>query len=586
MSLFFKTTFIVVCASLMSITCFAQGLRDLKISEIMYHPLDEGGISSSDLEFLELKNTGNEILNLKGVSISEAISFSFEEDCFLLPDSFSVIVSDSNSFHIRYPNVSVAGQYSGKLANSGEHIVLAALSDVIINFEYSDDLPWPVLADGSGFSLVPISDSSELEQGKADYWRNSSVINGSPGSDDDQPLLAYSDLWVNELLSHTDLPQLDAVEFFNAEEDTIDISNWYLSDSKSDVFKYKFPSNSKIAPGEFLVVDESDFNVGERGFRFNRSGDGVYLFSSNEHDELTGYSTGWKFDAQFNGVSFGRYTNGQGMNHFVSLKDVTLGSSNSEPRVGPLAIVNIMYNPDYLNEEYLIIQNTTDSVLSLFHINTPDSSWKITGIDFTFPINTSLKAGEKVIITSMEPSNFRTKYDLNDSIQVFKYSGQISNSGEDISLWWFDRIDTTATGKTFMPKVLIELVEYDDASPWPEAADGYGHCLVRKDLRKYANDYQNWDSSPDFPFYSSWSTRFLEGNFMNYRVLNGFLYVDNPNNLSGELRIYSSSGKLVTRLDVTDTKTVLSLQEYANGVFYCSFRATNYHESYSFVVAK
>ena len=586
MSLFFKSTFIVVCVSLISLSCFAQGLQDLKITEIMYHPLDEGGTSSSNLEFLELKNTGNDILNLKGISISEAISFSFEEDKFLSPGKFVVIVSDSNSFHLRYPAVIVDGEYSGQLANSGEQIVVAALNDVLINFEYSDDLPWSVLADGSGFSLVPKSEVSELSEGEGAYWRNSSNIHGSPGNDDSDLIVSYSGLWINELLPHTDLPQLDAVEFFNAEEDTIDISNWYLSDSKSDQFKYKFPSNSKIPPGEFLVVDESDFNVGEKGFRFNRSGDGVYLFSSNENDDLTGYSTGWKFDAQFNGVSFGRYTNEEGKNHFVSLKEVTLGASNSEPRVGPLAIVNIMYNPDYLNEEYLIIQNTTDSLLSLFHVNTPDSSWKITGINFTFPINTSLKAGEKVILTSMEPSSFRTKYDLNDSIQVFKYSGQISNGGEEIALWWFDRMDTTSEGKTFMPEVLIELVDYDDNSPWPQEADGYGHCLVRKDLLKYANDYENWDSSSDFPFYSSWNTGVMLDNLMNYSVLNGFLCVDNPNDLSGNLLVYSSSGKLVTNLNIKDRKTFLSLQGYANGVFYCRFSAPNYQESYSFVVTK
>ena len=585
MSLFFKLTLVFV-VSFFSLSSFAQGIQDLKITEIMYHPNDEGGISSSDLEFLELKNTGDAILNLKGVSISEAIAFSFVEDFFLLPDSFAVLVSDSNSFHIRYPNVDVAGQYSGQLANSGEQIVFAVLSDVLIDFEFSDDLPWPVLADGAGFSLVPISEDSELGEGAGAYWRNSANIHGSPGSDDSNILVSYSGLWINELLSHTDLPQLDAVEFFNAEEDTIDMSYWFLSDSKSNLYKYQFPPNSKIAPGEFLVVDENDFNVGINRFSFNRTGDGVYLFSSNSTEDLTGFSTGWKFDAQFNGVSFGRYKNKEGAVHLISLEEVTLGASNGKPKLGPLAVVSIMYNPDYLNEEYLIIQNTTDSLLPLFHVNTPDSSWKVTGIDFTFPQNTSLKAGEKVILTAMNPSFFRTKYGLNDSVQIFKYSGKISNGGEEIALWWFDREYTSSEGGTFMPMVLIEAVDYKDSSPWPEAADGYGHVLMRKELREYANDYENWGSGPDFPFYSTWSISDLSKQMVGFSVLNSELCIENPNNIRGDLSVYSSCGKLVTHVDVRNVKTVVSLQGFANGIFYCRFSASNYQESYSFVVTK
>ena len=263
MNLFFRTAIIIV-VFFQSLSCFAQSLQDLKITEIMYHPLGEGVNNSNDLEFLELKNFGDEILNLNGVRFSEAIDFSFNEDKFLSPGEFVVIVSDSNGFHSRYPDVFVDGQYSSQLANSGEEIVVSILNDILISFEYSDDLPWPVLADGAGFSLVPMSENFDASQGDATYWRNSSHIHGSPGSDDTNLLVSYSGLWINELLPHTDLPQLDAVELFNAEDDTIDISNWYLSDSKSDQFKYKFPLNSKIAPGEFLVVDESDFNVGEK----------------------------------------------------------------------------------------------------------------------------------------------------------------------------------------------------------------------------------------------------------------------------------------------------------------------------------
>ena len=525
---------------LFSLSCVAEGFQDLKITEIMYHPLVLGEVPSNNLEFLEMKNTGLDTLDLHDVRISSGINFLFGAKKLLYPGEFAVIVSDSNRFRMRYPEVKVD---ASQLANSGEAIVVSIVNDTIGHIEYSDDLPWPVLADGSGFSIVPVSEQSFADQDKAQDWRNSAQIHGSPGTNDPSPSLLFPKLWINEVLSHTDLPEVDAVELYNEGSDTIDISHWYLSDSTSNQFKYQFPFNSKIPPGEYLVVDENDFNTGPSGFRFNRSGDDVYLFSSNEPGNLTGFATGWEFDAQFNGVSFGRHTNQEGENHLVSMTELTLGSENSAPRIGPLAIVHIMYHPDFLNEEYLVVQNTTDSLINLFHAGSPDSSWKVTGIDFKFPQNSSIQVDEKVVLTSIEPDYFRTKYDLDYSVQIFQYRGKMSNKGEKIGLWWYDRLDTSNTGLTFMPSVLMEAVEYHDDVPWPLEADGYGHCLSRKDPFHYGNDFSNWESNPKFPLSTS-SLPQVQENSITYSFNESTLMVYNPNNWAGNLHIYSSSGKL------------------------------------------
>ena len=161
------------------------------------------------------------------------------------PEGFVVLVSDSSIFHLRYPKVKVSGQYSGNFANSGEAFFVKAGNDTLINIKYKDDLPWSPLADGNGFSLVSDVINPTSDQGNSKDWKNSCSVDGSPGADD--PISnTFPDVWINELLSHTDLPSVDAIEIFNNSSVVADISGWYLSDSKSNPFKFKIPDNTTI----------------------------------------------------------------------------------------------------------------------------------------------------------------------------------------------------------------------------------------------------------------------------------------------------------------------------------------------------
>ena len=59
---------------------------------------------------------------------------------------------------------------------------------------------------------------------------------GSPGSAGTGPVV---DVVVNEVLSHTDLPFVDAIELYNTTAAPVDISGWYLSDSNGNYQKYQ-----------------------------------------------------------------------------------------------------------------------------------------------------------------------------------------------------------------------------------------------------------------------------------------------------------------------------------------------------------
>lgn len=543
---------------------YAQAsILDLKITEIMYHPNPGVGQTEKQLEFLEMKNTGSDPLNLKSLVVLGGIQFIFSSDYILAPNSFAVLVSDSNVFHVRYPSVKVAGQFSSNLANSGEDLLVRAGTDTLIEMEYSDDLPWSPLADGHGFSLVPNELNPTGDQDSYLEWTNSCSIEGSPGADDALCSLNFPDVWVNELLPHTDLPQVDAIEIYNNSSSAVDIGDWYLSDSKGNPYQYKIPNGTMIQPNSYYVVDESMFNVNGLGFRFNRSGDEVYLFSSNSSNKLTGFVTGWEFEAQYNGTSFGVHITSENEKHFVAQESLTLGSQNGYPKMGPLAFTQIMYNPNAIQYEYLKIENTVDTVVDFWHAGTPDSGWVVTGIGYKFPAGVSLKPGEHLFLTNGIPQDFKTDNGIPDSIDVYQYTGKLSNKGEDVSIWAYDRMDTTDLGVIFMPKVLIETVDFDDKSPWPLLSDGHGYFLKRKTKTEYGNDPINWEDGSEIAESIGEELK-LE---LKPYVVNEVLYLKDLNQLAGVISIFDMNGSLVFSEVIVDDHFQVDIKKWSSGIY-------------------
>ncbi|MHC4656766.1 MAG: lamin tail domain-containing protein [Planctomycetota bacterium] len=127
----------------------------LRITEIMYHPLNTGDANDPNTEFIELRNIGPEILNLNLVRFTEGINFTFP-DIELDRDECVVVVKDQSAFETQYgTSVNIAGQYTGSLANNGERIkIVDAIGRTILDFEYEDG--WCPITDGDGFSLTMI----------------------------------------------------------------------------------------------------------------------------------------------------------------------------------------------------------------------------------------------------------------------------------------------------------------------------------------------------------------------------------------------------------------------------------------------
>ena len=164
-----------------------QDLSALKVTEIMYHPPPYLDIPGTELEFIELKNTSaDQSLDLSGVKFVDGIDFEFPIGTTLGPQQFVVLASNAQELPKKCPDAEIFGEYTGQLENSGERIAAITKSgDTLIAITYDDKAPWSQLADGLGFSLVPVESNPTGNQRTADQWKASSNNNcTSPGAND------------------------------------------------------------------------------------------------------------------------------------------------------------------------------------------------------------------------------------------------------------------------------------------------------------------------------------------------------------------------------------------------------------------
>ncbi|MEP4078786.1 lamin tail domain-containing protein [Haloferula sp.] len=174
---------------------------NLVISEFNYHPNnpltpEELAISSDpdEFEFVELKNVSTLPLDLSGLSFTDGIEFEFAINNILPAGGRMVIVRNKEAFEERYAselgsiiygtNSLGESEYSGKLGNGGEQLVLEdAGGSVIHDFTYDDQAPWPTASDGPGFSLALINPALPIpDHDIATNWAASGRIHGYPGS--------------------------------------------------------------------------------------------------------------------------------------------------------------------------------------------------------------------------------------------------------------------------------------------------------------------------------------------------------------------------------------------------------------------
>ena len=492
------------------------------VTEIMYHPAKLPG-DTNDVdayEFIELRNVGATMLNLVGFRFTNGIQFTFaaiNAVTSLAPGERVVLVANLAAFLSRYSGVTnVAGEYTGNLDNAGERLTLVGpAGEVVQDLTYHDS--WYPITDGAGFSLVIADDHAapgawNLKSG----WRPCGTLNGTPGSDD-PGALSIAPVLVNEVLSASVLPAVDAVELSNPTSTNVDISGWFLTDDFGTPNKFRVPDGTVLQPLGYAVFDETAFNPGGLGFAFDSAGDQVWLFSADASAHLSGYVHGFSFGPAEAGVSFGSYRNSQGEEHFVAQTANTLGTNNASPLVGPVVISEFMYHPlaassnDIGAVEFIELQNLTTNAVSLYDPAHPASTWHLrNAVDFDFPPGLTLAPRGRLLVVGFDPGNalqlaaFRARYAVTTNVPILgPWSGALDNAGETIEL----RKPAPPKG-TDTPYILVEEVAYNNTAPWPMNADGLGASLQRVVLSAYGNDPTNWlAAAPTAGAISPWQNR-------------------------------------------------------------------------------
>jgi len=500
--------------------------NSLRITEIMYNPLDTSDPNDPNKEYIELKNVGSGTINLNLVRFDKGVDFIFGPNT-LTTGQHILVVKDISAFTTKYGTGRyIAGHYAGSLDNGGERLrLLDAVGGTILDFNYSDG--WRDITDGDGYSLTIVnpSDSDTNDWGKKDSWRASAYINGSPGWDDSNIIPNPGAIVINEVLAHSHDITSDWIELKNTTTNAINIGNWYLSDSDSNIMKYRFATGTSIPANGYLVVYEGS-NFGSTSsdpgrlipFALSENGESVCLTSAlDANSKLTGYREKEDFGASDTNVAFGRYYKGSTKTYnFVPMSTNTPGAANSYPKVGPIIFSEIMYHPDwpasgsYSNNEYEYIEllNASSSAVTLYDSNV-STPWKFTnGIDYTFPTSPStvtIAAGSKILVVK-NVAAFEARYpSVPTGIIYGPYSGKLANEGEQLELSKPGDVNDMGIRQY----IRVERVDYSDGSHpsgepcdvdlWPTGANGSGKSLIRTNTTQYGNDPNNWTAATPTP---------------------------------------------------------------------------------------
>ena len=342
--------------------------------------------------------------------------------------------------------------------------------------------------------------------------------------------LPLTNLVINEVLTHTDPPLEDAIEILNTNSASVDLTGWFLSNQKSNLKKYLITNAITLPAGGFRVFYETQFNdaaLAPNNFTLNAAHGGMVSLAQATNGVLTGYRAQVSFGAAENGVSMGRHRTSIGAHDFVAKSARSFGVDlpatveqfrngtglpNAYPKVGPVVVSEIMFQPpllgglDNTRDEFIELRNLSTSAVALYDQNYPTNTWRLRGaVEFEFPPNVTLAATGSLVIVSFDPATdpvalaaFQAAYGVSGALTVLgPWSGKLGNASESISLWKPDAVQLPPHSDAgFVPFVMVEKIFYASSAPWPANAAGTGQSLQRVSLTGYGNDPTNWVSAP------------------------------------------------------------------------------------------
>ena len=460
----------------------------LAITEIMYKPAprEDGRI----LDFIELYNSNPYYEDISGYKITGDADYIFPPGTIMPGGSYLVVAAKPGDIVLEYAIANVVGPYTNTLPTTGTIRLRNKKDAILLEVPYSNDPPWPVIADGTGHSLVLAKPS--YGEGNAAAWAASDRIGGSPGKQDGYTADPLRNVVINEFLANSPEPLTDYVELYNHSRQPVDISGCVLTDDKN-IDKFLVPTNTTIPANGFIVFDQETL-----GFGLNSGGETIYFKSADGARMLDAI----KFEAQASAISFGR--NPDGGADLYALKNRTPGAANGAILINDIVINEIMHNPisGDNDDEYIELYNKGSTGVDL-------TLWRFTtGISFIFPTNTILGSSNYLVVAHNTARLMSNYPNLNSSNVIGEYTGSLGNSGERLALARPDiEYTTNVLGEVSsnLVYVVVDEVTYDSGGHWGQWHKGSGSSLELIDPNSDHRLAYNWADS-DETSKAAWTT--------------------------------------------------------------------------------
>jgi hypothetical protein len=400
-----------------------------------------------------------------------------------------------------------------------------SLSTLTVSYSLSDTLALPagtgnlvgdpLFADSSNYDFSLLAGSPAFDSGDPAHALDPDSSRADMGAyyvydPNDYPFQVPSSVVINEILAHSSGLDGDWIEIYNRSNSPVDIGGWFLSDSGSNLEKYRIADGTTIGVNSYLVFTQalhfgaSSVDPGTLiSFALSENGETAYLFGPSDGlflDYIEAESFGPSASDVTKGLHFKASTN---TFNFVAMAAPTPGTANSFPLVGPIVISEIMYHPTTGNAEYFELLNISAAPVVLYDA-LKNESWHVTdGVVYSFPIGSpvTMQPGERILLAENQ-AVLQSVFAVPPGVQIFDWtSGGLRNSGEKLELSSPGDID----GMGIRQFIRRDRVVFETNAPWPSEPDLGLHSLTRIANASYGNDPANWTASLPTPGYATQS---------------------------------------------------------------------------------
>ena len=487
-----------------------SSFTNMGISEIMYNAPDK-----SELEWVEVyikKGPNIDNMQLNNVRLDGAVSFAFPAEA-LKANEYVIVTNNVDEFKKAYPEASKNCRIFGpwdkdpktgtvaKLANEGDVVEVKLRGEGDVSAAFSNQPPWPSLADGKGRTLVYKGTGSEADPTS---WGASAVEKGNPCVGGDK-VIGEATVRLNEIKPY----DLNAtgnkdgwVELYNYGSDPVDVAGWELESKMKDT-KWTIGGANTVVPAKGYLLLDATADVFGDGLFLSDNGDEIYLY-----EVVAGARTGKETSLM---LAVGKQSSGvvevAGSVAQGAMAAETPGTANSALKAGPIFISEIHYHEneqDLKDLEFLeLVNKGTEDVALVESINNSPQGWKIEGINMEFAAGDVIPAGGKMVLfdDSLQSyeSSLRKRYSIADGVLIRFYAGKLSNRGETIAVKKPYSSAKRKDGTTQWFYELSDATLYSDRWPGMTTADGKGKSLNRKDFTTMGYGYTAWEVATPTP---------------------------------------------------------------------------------------